>query len=265
MTASANMQDIEHVTRVALVRSVPDSFVRCLKVPRLRDPIDLELARAQHKAYLSALRQCGVRVTVVPADELTPDAPFIEDTAVVLPGRHAVLTNSSVFSRAGEAAGVLPFLETYRTVEVMPAGACLDGGDVLWIGDTLHVGLSERTNEAGVAFLERVAKVARLAVRPLPVQGALHLKSCCSYLGRGILLHAAGKVRRETFPELQLMFASESSGANILPVNGRVIVPAEAARTAQSIEKAGFEVIPVPMSEFLKANGGPTCLSLRIG
>lgn len=264
MTASAHMQDTELIARVALVRSVPDSFSRCLKLPGLRDAIDVDLARAQHKAYVSALRQCGVTVTVVPADEMLPDAPFIEDTAVVLPGRHAVLTKSSVFSRSGEAQGVLPFLEGYRTVEIMPTGAHLDGGDVLWIGDTLHVGLSERTNEAGIAFLERVARVARLNVRTIPVQGALHLKSCCSYLGGGVLLHAAGKVRAETFPGLQMMFASESSGANVLPINGHIIVPAEAARTAQSLEKKGFSVIPVPMSEFLKANGGPTCLSLRI-
>lgn len=265
MTASADLTDTEHQVRSALVRDVPTSYARCLKRPGLRERLDVALARAQHKQYVRALRECGVKVTVVPADDTIPDAPFIEDTAVILPGRHAVLARSSVFQRSPEAQGVLSFLESFRTVEIMPTGSTLDGGDVLWIGNTLHVGLSERTNESGVAFLERVARLARLEVRRIPVQGMLHLKSCCTYLGRGLVIHAAGKVRRETFPDMQMVFAPESHGANVLPVNGKVIVPAEAPRTCQLLERKGFEVIPVPLSEFLKGNGGPTCLSLRIG
>ena len=264
MAASAHMQDPENIASHALVRSVPSSFARCLKVPGSREQIDVELARAQHKAYTAALRQCGLGVTVVPSEELTPDAPFIEDTAVVLPARHAVLTRSAAFSRSGEAEGVRPFLETHRTVNLMPPGATLDGGDVLRVGDTLHVGLSQRTNEAGVACLERIARLERLEVKRLPVSGALHLKSCCTYLGQGVLLHAAGKVSPGAFPGLDLMVASEAAGANVLAINGHVIVPAEASRTVLALEKRGFVVIPVPMSEFLKANGGPTCLSLRL-
>jgi len=51
----------------------------------------------------------------------------------------------------------------------------------------------------------------------------------------------------------------------VLPVNGKVIVPAEAPRTRELLERRGFDTLPVPLSEFLKGNGGPTCLSLRIG
>ena len=140
----------------------------------------------------------------------------------------------------------------------------LDGGDVLRIGDDLYVGLSERSSRGGLDFLASVAHEVGMTVRPVPVEGALHLKSCCTYLGRGQVLHAAGMVRPDTFPGMELVVAPEAEGANVLPVNGQVIVPAEASGTCRALTRLGFHVTPVPLSEFIKGNGGPTCLSLRI-
>ena len=265
MTASGDPAGAEHHVRSALVRDVPASYVHCIKRPGLRQQLDVSLAREQLGQYVRALRDCGVSVTVVPSDDGIPDAPFIEDTAVVLPGRHAVLARSSVSSRAPEAQGVLSFLEKHRVVEVMPPGATLDGGDVLWIGNTLHVGISDRTNKSGVAFLERVARRARLTVLPIPVQGGLHLKSCCTYLGRGLLLHATGKVGPHTFPDMERVCAPEDIGANVLAVNGKILAPTEAPRTLEMLEHRGFQVVPISLSEFQKGNGGVTRLSLRIG
>ncbi|MAG55905.1 MAG: dimethylargininase [Planctomycetes bacterium] len=256
--------DIASSVRVALVRGVPDSYARCLKRPRTGVRLDVDLARRQHRAYVNALSATGAQIVSIPADESLPDAPFVEDVAVVLPRRHAVLARSCVFSRTGEAEGVAAYLDGHRTVDEMPSGATLDGGDVLIIGDTVHVGLSERTNEAGAAFLGRIAGVDHLQVRTIPVVGALHLKSVCSYLGNGVLLHAAGKVRSDVFPGLELVCAPEAEGANVLAVNGRIIVPAETPRTCELLMRRGFDVVAVELSEFLKGNGGPTCLSLRI-
>ena len=55
----------------------------------------------------------------------------------------------------------------------------------------------------------------------------------------------------------------ESYAANCLPVNGTVIVPAGFPRTASEIVSAGLEIIELEMSEFMKMDGGLTCLSLR--
>ena len=53
---------------------------------------DYSLALIQHDAYIEALKQCGVDVTVLPADEQFPDSCFVEDPAV-LTERCAVITN----------------------------------------------------------------------------------------------------------------------------------------------------------------------------
>ena len=59
--------------------------------PELGAP-DYEKALEQHRAYIETLRQCGVDVTVLPADEAYPDSCFVEDAAV-LTKYCAVITN----------------------------------------------------------------------------------------------------------------------------------------------------------------------------
>ena len=50
--------------------------------PELGKP-DYEKALKQHASYIEALKQCGVEVTVLPADENFPDSCFVEDTALL--------------------------------------------------------------------------------------------------------------------------------------------------------------------------------------
>ena len=60
---------------------------------------DVELALAQHAAYRDALRDCGLDVTVLPADPAHPDGTFVEDTAIIVPEGCAGSAGSTVTSR----------------------------------------------------------------------------------------------------------------------------------------------------------------------
>ena len=68
--------------------------------PQLGKP-DYELALHQHDTYIEALTQCGVKVTVLPADERYPDSCFVEDPAVIT-RKCAIITNPGAASRNGE-------------------------------------------------------------------------------------------------------------------------------------------------------------------
>jgi len=57
--------------------------------------------------------------------------------------------------------------------------------------------------------------------------------------------------------------AAESYAANCLRVNDRVLVPAGFPGLRDSIERLGYAVLPLEMSEFEKMDGGLSCLSLR--
>ena len=52
--------------RRAIVREVSEDFAEGLTTANLGPP-DLARARDQHRAYVEALRRCGLEVTVLPA------------------------------------------------------------------------------------------------------------------------------------------------------------------------------------------------------
>lgn len=74
---------------LALTRGVPSSFARATvqRAGDADDPaIDVQRARAQHAAYVEALRALGLEVVSLPADDAFPDCCFIEDCALVAGG-----------------------------------------------------------------------------------------------------------------------------------------------------------------------------------
>ena len=80
-----------------------------------------------------------------------PDGVFVEDTALLL-GDHAVILRPGAASRAGETESTAQGLAGAFTIHRLDAGH-VDGGDVLRIGRTLYVGLSSRTDRAGLRAL----------------------------------------------------------------------------------------------------------------
>ena len=58
--------------------------------------------------------------------------------------------------------------------------------------------------------------------------------------------------------------ADEPWGANTLTIAARVLLPAAHAQTAELVSGLGHEVEVVDISEFAKAEGGVTCLSILL-
>ena len=69
---------------IALTRGVSPHINECELTFVPRTAIDVSRAIDEHKGYEECLRNLGVRVVSLPAEENMPDAVFIEDTAIVL-------------------------------------------------------------------------------------------------------------------------------------------------------------------------------------
>lgn len=251
----------------AIVRTPGESFSRALSAQVPRPAIDVELARRQHAEYCAALRAAGVDLTEVPPDEAFPDACFVQDCAVIWGGA-AVVARFGAVSRQGEQTGIrlaLERLQTAKISEIEPPGS-LEGGDVLVLGSRLIVGLSARTNRAGLAQLRDRLEPEGATVEGLAVPEGLHLLSGITYLGRGTVLATDLYAGLPAFAGLEVIRvpAQEAYAANALGVGNSVVVAAGYARTARLIRERGFEVLPVDLSEFAKADGGATCLSLIV-
>lgn len=248
---------------LAIVRDVPDSFPRCVTSVPPDPALDVDLARQQHAGYVAALTAGGYRIEVVGQDRAHPDSVFIEDAAVVVGGA-AVVCRSGEPSRRGEASPVAEVLAQYLALSHLPESATLDGGDVLQVGGKVYVGRSSRTNDAGIAA---IAGIAGVPVEPVPVEGVLHLKSAVTALDDRTLLAHPGFVDPTAFTGLRVIAVGgdDPEAANVVRLaDGRVLVGASHENTAATIEAAGFGVLTCDVSEFRRADGGLTCLSIRV-
>ena len=247
----------------ALTRAVSPTLPQCQLTHLARQPIDVDLARRQHEAYEDALRAAGYQVIQLPSPADLPDAVFIEDTALVFE-EVAIITRPGAASRRPETAAVAVALAEHRKLDLIQAPATLDGGDVLRLGRTLFVGQGRRSNAAALAQLQALLAPWGYQVVGVPVQHCLHLKTAVSQVDDHTLLLNPRWVDSSYFPGWQLIPVAEEEpyAANALMLHDRLIFPAEYPRTAQRLAAAGLHVVPVPMSEFAKAEGGVTCCSL---
>lgn len=248
---------------IALTREVGARIGDCELTHRRREPIDLELARLQHRAYEDALARLGCTVLRLPERPDLPDSVFVEDTAVVL-DELAVLARPGALSRRPEVEAIAAALAPYRASVPIAAPATLDGGDVLRVGRRLFVGLSTRTDEAGCEQLRAAVAPFGYAVEPVEVAGCLHLKSAATAIAGDRILLNPDQVDGAAFAGLSLLAVdpAEPEGANALLVSSTVLYPAAFPRTLAMLRAQGLEVLPLEASELAKAEGGLTCCSL---
>jgi dimethylargininase len=247
----------------AITRGVSETLAHGELTFRDRAPIDIALARRQHAAYEAALIALGVRIDQLPAENAYPDAVFVEDVALVL-DEIAIVTAPGAASRRGETESIARAVGKYRPVQHLSPPATLDGGDVVRIGKTLYVGLSSRTNQSGIDQLGGLLSPLGYMVLAVEVEGALHLKTACTYAGRGILLANPEWADTNIVTDVEILAVDEQEpwGGSVLAIGDSLVMAASFPRTRAKLEARGFTVVPVDLSELQKAEGGPTCLSI---
>ena len=234
--------------------------------PQLGKP-DYELALAQHDAYIAALQQCGVQVTVLPADERYPDSCFVEDPAVIT-RKCAIITNPGAPSRNGEKDEIVDVIRKFfpeEAIEYIVAPGTLEGGDVMMVGDHFYVGRSERTNAEGIRQFIEILEKYGLSGSEVKLEEVLHLKTGVNYLENNNMLVAGEFVTKPEFASYKRIEIPEEEAyaANCIWVNGTVIVPAGFPAVEAAVRGAGYPVLIVDTSEYRKLDGGLSCLSLR--
>lgn len=237
----------------------------CVRTHIEVQPIDGALALRQHEAYRAMLARCGAQVTVLDANRTMPDCVFVEDTAIVL-DEIAIITSMGTSSRRAEPAAIEAELGKYRSIVRVSLPATIEGGDVLRVGRRLLVGATSRTNAAGIAALAELTRGHGYQVTPVPVTGCLHLKTACTALPDGSLLVNPAWVDRGALTALGFdvvtVHAAEPNAANVALVGEHVCTGTGHPGTAEIMEQRGFKVVSVDLSEFAKAEGCTTCMSL---
>jgi len=221
---------------------------------------------AHHGVYVAELRASGVEVTELPPVAGFPDAQFVEDTALCLP-EGVVMMRPGAPSRMGEVAHMEPVVAgMFPRVARINGPGHVEAGDILWTGREILVGLSARTDAAGVeelrGIVERWGHVLRVVQTP---PGVLHFKTDCSLLAEGVILSTGRLAVSGCFAGYEVVTVpeGEEAAANLIRVNDRVLMAAGFAQTAAMLRGRGIAVAEVPNSECALIDGGMSCLSLR--
>ena len=243
-------------------------------------PVELELARREHDAFVDLLASLGPRVHVLETELSSPDLVYPFDPLLVT-DRGAIPLRPGKPNRATEPAAVEAWTTAFGipTIGRIEAPGTVEGGDTFWLRpDLFCIGRTLRTDADGAGQLaELVGGDVRIFDVPYwrgPAE-LIHLLSVISpvaddlavvYLpllpvGLWRLLRELGvrlvEVPDEEFPTL---------GCNVLAVRPGVVIVADGnPRTAAALVAAGCEVHAYPATEIgVNGSGGPTCLTRPI-
>lgn len=249
----------------AITRLPGENFASGLTTSNLGTP-SFTLMREQHRAYVEALGDLGLKVIVLPALPEYPDAYFVEDPAVIS-SRVAVVNRLGAAARQGEEVSLAPALAQYRPLERIFFPGSVDGGDVLMIGEHFFIGISERTNMSGAEQLGGILTRHGHTYETVAVGEGLHLKSSVNWLGGERLIVTQALAEYPGFARFEkiLVDDDEEYAANILWVNGTLLHPKGFPKARHQLEQLGMPLIELDVSEVRKMDGGLTCMSLRFG
>jgi dimethylargininase len=253
------------VMLTAITRAVSPEINNCELGYLPRQEIDVAKAVEQHRKYEVSLRELGAEVISLPAEPGLPDCMFVEDPAVVVE-QVAVMTRMGAASRRQEAESLARVLARFRPLQWLRAPATLEGGDVLRVGSTLFVGLSARTNQAGLEQLAGFLSPLGYCVRAVPVRGCLHLKSGCCAIGDRRILANREWIDTPAFDGFEIVDVppEEPGAANVLTIGDTALLPSAYPRTAELLERLGWHVRQLDISELMKAEAGLTCSSILL-
>jgi N-dimethylarginine dimethylaminohydrolase len=268
--------------REVLVKAPGPAFAAAFDDPAhgFLHPVDAEVARREHHAFVDLLASLGPTVHVLEAESDSPDLVYTFDPLLISdggaiplrPGKPNRQLEPAVLESWTRAAGI-------PTAGRIEAPGTIEGGDTFWLRpDLLCIGRTLRTNEAGARQLASIvggdARIFDVPYWRGPAE-LIHLLSVISpvaddlavvYLpllpvGLWQLLGELG-VRLIEVPDEE--FAT--LGCNVLAVRPGVLIMAEGnRRTSAALEAAGCEVHLYAASEIgINGSGGPTCLTRPI-
>ncbi len=248
----------------AILRKPAPSAVKGIRADGGHDPDFAGLA-AEHDAYVAALGDLGLNLTVLPPLDAFPDALFVEDVALTFP-EGAILLRPGAPTRAGEVAHIRETLAAHHDRVLELTAGHVDGGDVLRLADRVVIGLSARTDRAGAealaTLLADLGHEAEIAGTP---PGVLHFKTGCSLIDTDTIFTVPALADCPQFAGLEIVVAppGEEEGANLLRIDDTILVGDRWPATHALLEARGLALRLLPTREIARIDAGLSCMSLR--
>jgi N-dimethylarginine dimethylaminohydrolase len=228
------------------------------------------LATQQWHALVNTLKTHGAEIEFVPPQNL-PDFVYIADSGIIYKN-HFLCSNFFSPERKKESPFWKNFFSSrnYNVTHLSEHHSYEGSGDSFIIYDRFFCGYGFRTKETAVY---EAAEILDLVPESLQLidERFYHLDTCFSPLNSEAIIFYPKAFTSQSRKKLEnnfncyaitekeaLLFA-----CNIVSFNNKIIASCEYGKTTQLLEKHGFEVKTIDLSEFIKAGGAAKCLTLK--
>jgi arginine dihydrolase len=235
-------------------------------------PVDAALAMRQWQGLGNVFRSLGHTVRHIDPVPGLPDMVFAANGATVI-GATVLGARFRHPQRAAEGAAYLHWFRRNGHQAVHEPRRVNEGeGDIVFTGTDILVGYGFRTEQRAAAEAGAVFGLPVLGLRLVDPR-FYHLDTALCVLDADTAMYypaafddAGRAVLGSRFAEL---IEAKDEDAEVLGLNAvsdgyHVVLPAQARGLAAQIAARGFAPVPVDMSEFLKAGGGPKCCTLEV-
>lgn len=233
--------------------------------------IHIELAMAQHKKFVNTLKDHGVEVILLPALKMFPEQVFTRDIGFAF-GHILFVAEMAHKLRQGEEEVLKGWLEQNDMSYFNLKGDMIEGGDVIVDGETIYVGLSNRTNQQAIDHLQSILPHYEVIAVPF-IEKYLHLDCVFNIISPSEALYFPKAFTKKEIDILssrfELIEVTEdeqfSLGTNVLNIGNKKIfsLPVN-KRVNEELRKRGFEVIEVDIMEIIKSGGSFRCCTLPV-
>jgi N-dimethylarginine dimethylaminohydrolase len=235
------------------------------------DPVDFTLARQQWEELRSAYLGLGHCVrTIDPRPDL-PDMVFAANGATVIDGK-VLGARFKYPERFAEGPAYTDWFRRQGYDVAEPVRVNEGEGDIVFAGRAVIVGHGFRTDEQVSAEVQALFGLPVISVRLVDPR-FYHLDTALVVLDEDTAAYYPAAFDEAGQAALAAHFGqlieakdadAEALGLNGLSDGENVVLPVQARHLAEKVTQAGFNVVPVDLSEFRKSGGGPKCCTLEL-
>jgi N-dimethylarginine dimethylaminohydrolase len=234
--------------------------------------MNLDKLEVEHRALVKVYEDNGVQVVFLEADPVLPDLVFVRDLGDYI--REGYILGKFREPIRQEEQARMESLGVPLVMEVKKG--FFEGGDFFFLDDTtLAIGMIARSNAEGVEEIRRELAPLGYTVIGVPAKPQyLHLDMCFNLVSEKLAVSYPPVLPGDFLAEvkkrdIEIIPGDEDAifahGYNLQAIgDGRVISLKQNITLNEALDKRGFRVIEVDITEILKAGGGPHCMTFPL-
>ncbi|MCC3357002.1 dimethylarginine dimethylaminohydrolase family protein [Bacillus sp. REN16] len=234
--------------------------------------INIEKALEQHDHFVKILRDHKIEVILLPYHKKYPEQVFTRDIGFTL-GETVFVADMASEIRGGEENVLKVWLEDEEISYYNIIGHQIEGGDVIIDRDRVYIGLSSRTNQEAIDHLKKLLNKQFEIITIDFEKKYLHLDCVFNIVSPDLALIYPPALKPENIELLKSKYdlievtdeEAFTLGTNVLSIGDKKIISLPVNKKVnEELEKRGFEIIEVDITEIIKSGGSFRCCTLPI-